>query len=131
MMAVGMRAALTMRIRPVLPVSRWKASSCSMGRMLRASGAKALRRGGVPGPPPLQQALGAGLAGVAEIGDQQIAHLPAVAHFFAINADHRLQVITRRRPLQQVALLFDGGKLGVPLVVDQVDQSVLDALIRN
>jgi hypothetical protein len=54
---------------------------------------------------------GLDLARVAEVVDQQVAHLEAVAHLLAVHASEALQVVGRGRRLDQVALLLDRREL--------------------
>src|SRR5262245_38602281 len=62
---------------------------------------------------------------------QQVAHLPAVPHFLDHHALQGQEVVVRRRVLEQVALLFHGGELGVSLVDDQIQQGITNALVGD
>ena len=71
------------------------------------------------------------LALVAEVGAQQIGHLPAVAHLFGHHSLQRQQVVIAGGVLQQVALLLHRGELGVALVDDEIEEGVADPLVGN
>src|SRR3989454_12842237 len=89
-----------------------------------------LSRSAVAGP-PLQQLGGLALPLVAEVGAQQIRHLPAVPHLLGHHAHEREQVVIGGRVLEQVALLLHRRELGIALVDDEVEQCVADALVGD
>src|SRR2546422_752183 len=80
---------------------------------------------------PLEHLLRLDASGVAEMADQQVAHLPAVAHLFGHHAAEGLAVVLGGSVLKQAALLLDRSKLGVALKDDQVHESVAHALVRD
>ncbi len=61
---------------------------------------------GVIVSPPLEQLLRFQFTRVAEVADQHMAHLPAVALFFAHDAQQTLAIVVRRRGIDQLALLL-------------------------
>ena len=71
------------------------------------------------------------LPGLAEVVDEQVAHLPAVAHLLDHDPAGAVGVVVRRRALEEVALLLDRGELGVALVDDEVAESVADRLLGD
>ena len=79
----------------------------------------------------LQHLLRLDAPAVAELVDQQVAHLPAVPHLLRHHAAQRLPVVFGGRGLEQPPLLFNGSELGVALVDDQVHQGVAHALVGN
>src|SRR5215471_8711859 len=80
---------------------------------------------------PLEHLLRFDAPAVTEMVDQQVAHLPAVAHLLCHNAAERLPVVLRGSGLKQPPLLLDRSKLRVPLIDDQVEQRVAHALVWN
>src|ERR1700752_2681134 len=80
---------------------------------------------------PLEHLLRLHFAAVTEMVDQQVAHLPAVAHFLGHDAAERLAVMFAGRIREKAALLFDRRKLRIALVYDQIHQAVADSLIWN
>src|SRR6185437_8611103 len=70
-------------------------------------------------------------AAVAEMVDEEVAHLPAVAHFLGDHAAEGFAVVLAGRMLEEAALLFDGGKLRIALIDDQIEQAIANALIGN
>src|SRR5689334_10270324 len=65
---------------------------------------------------PLEELSSLELSRIAKIIDQQIAHLPAVPHLFAVHPRERLAVVLRGCRIDQVLLLLDGSELGVALI---------------
>ena len=80
---------------------------------------------------PLEELARLDLSGFAEVVDEQVAHLPAVAHLLDHDAADAVGVVVRGGGLQQVALLLDGRELRVALVDDQVQQRVPDGLVGD
>ena len=80
---------------------------------------------------PLEQLARLDLARLAEVVDEQVAHLPAVAHLLDHDPADALGVVVGGRGLEQVALLLDGGEFGVALVDDQVQEGVADGLVGD
>src|SRR4029077_7646636 len=76
----------------------------------------------------LEHFLGLDLAGVAEVIEQERAHLPTVAHLFDHDARKGATVPVGRSRLKQVSLLLDAGKLGVALIDDHVQERVAHLL---
>ena len=70
----------------------------------------------------LQHGLGFLAAVTAEVGVQQVHHGPQVAAFLDVDLENIAQVVERRAGLAEVALLLDGGGLGVALGDDQAAQ---------
>ena len=70
----------------------------------------------------LQQALGFLAAVAAEVLVQQVDHRPEVAAFLDVDLEQVAHVVERRRGLAQMALLLDGGRLGIALHDDQPAQ---------
>ena len=60
---------------------------------------------------------------------EQVAHLPAMAHFFRHHAAKRLAVVLARRVLEEAPLLLDRCELRVALVDDEIEQSIAHALV--
>ena len=58
----------------------------------------------------------------AEIFLQQVHHRPEMAALLDIDLEQVAQVVERRRGLAEMALLLDGGGLGVALDHDQAAQ---------
>ena len=79
----------------------------------------------------LQHFLGFDFAGVAEVIDEQGAHLPSVTHFFDHDASDSAAVPVSGRGFEQVPLLFDAGKFRVALVDNHVHQGVTHLLGGN
>src|SRR6266849_3077705 len=77
----------------------------------------------------LQHFLGFDAAAVPEVVHQEMAHLPAVAHFFGDDAAEGLAVVFAGRGFEEAALLLDGGEFGVALIDDEVEQGVAHALV--
>ena len=69
--------------------------------------------------------------GSAELGDEHVAHLPAVAHFFGHDAHQAEVVVARGRRLEQPPLLLHGREFGVSLIDDQILRRVADALVGD
>ena len=84
-------------------------------------GAEHARLVGVAGA-ALQQFGGFLAAVAAEIFLQDIDHRPEVAAFLDIDLEHVAHVVERRRGLAEMALLLDGGRLGVALDDDEAAQ---------
>ena len=79
----------------------------------------------------LEQFLRFDFSVVAEVVDQQMAHLITVTCLFHHDAHERSQVVFRRRVVHQEPLLFVGGELGVTLIDDHIHQRVAHALIGH
>ena len=79
----------------------------------------------------LEHFLRLDFAGIAEVVDQQRAHLPAVAHLLDHDAGDGAAIPVRGRVLQQVALLLHARKLGIALVNDHVHQRIAHLLGGN
>ena len=60
--------------------------------------------------------------------EQQSAHLPPVPHFLDHHTRERPAIPVRGRGLEEMALLLHGGKLGVTLVDDHVQQRIAHLL---
>ena len=80
---------------------------------------------------PLEQLLRLNAPGAAKLVNQQMAHLPAVAHLFRHHAHQAQVVVAVGRGVEEPALLLDGRKLRVPLIDDQIERRVADALVGN
>src|SRR6202521_3677088 len=79
----------------------------------------------------LQHLLRFDAPAVAEVIHQQVAHLPAMAHFFRDNAAQRVPVVFAGRILKKPALLLDRGEFRVPLIDDEVKQGIAHSLVGN
>ena len=71
------------------------------------------------------------LPGLAEVVDEQVAHLPAVAHLLDHDPADAVGVVVGGRGLEEVALLLDRGELRVALVDDEVQERVADRLVGD
>ncbi len=80
---------------------------------------------------PLEKLARLARTRVAEVMHQEIRHLVAVAHLFAVDARQRLKVVLGRRRVVEMPLLLDRGELGVALHRDQILAGVADALVGN
>ncbi len=81
--------------------------------------------------PAFQHLLRFHFARIAEVVDQQSAHLPAVPHLFDHHPGDGPAIPVSRRALKQVALLLHAGEFSVALVDDHVDQCVAHLLRRH
>lgn len=81
--------------------------------------------------PPLQELSGLQLSGIAEMGNQEVAHLPFVAHLAVHDPEEALEVIGGGCRVDKVALLLRGSELRVSLVNDQVQERITYILGRN
>ena len=84
-------------------------------------GAQHARLVGVAGP-ALQQALRLLAAVPSEVFLQQVDHGPQVPPFLDIDLEQVAHVVERRRGAAEMALLLDGGRLGIALDDDQPAQ---------
>jgi hypothetical protein len=69
---------------------------------------------------PLEELAGLDPARIAEVIDEEVAHLPSMAHLLDHDAADALRVVLGRRGLEEVALLLDRRELRVALVDDEV-----------
>ena len=81
--------------------------------------------------PAFQELLRLPPAGLAELVDEEVRHLVAVAHLLPVHAGERLEVVVGGRRIVEGPLLLDRGELGVALDRDQVFAGVPDALVRD
>ena len=79
----------------------------------------------------LEHLLGLDLTLAAEMIDQQVAHLIAVARLFDHDAHERGEIVLARRVVDQKALLLVGRELRVALIDDHVQHGVAHALVGN
>src|SRR5215472_5004608 len=80
---------------------------------------------------PLEHLLRLDSPVVAEVADEQMAHLVSVSRLFDEDAADRVEVVFGRRLAQQQLLLLVGCELGVALVDDHVEHGVAHPLIGD
>ena len=98
-----------------------------------------MRHGSVEGPEESVAVLGVSLEEflrlasslLAEVGHEEVGHLPSMALFFGHDASRSVAVVVGRCGGEEVALLFNGSEFCVALDGDHADQSVSHALVRH
>jgi len=68
---------------------------------------------------------------LAEVGHEEVCHLPAVALFFSHDTSSSVAVVIGWCGCEKVALLFNRCEFCVALNGDHGDESVTHALVRN
>ena len=79
----------------------------------------------------LEELLSLSSSLLAEVGHEEVRHLPSVALFFGHDSSGSVAVVVGGCGGEQVALLLHGGEFGVALHGDHADQCVSHALVRH